>query len=105
MPLDRQAAVFQGLFQAPVAAFGQVQFPWLHQRLPALQLTRYRAGVLRVIKGDVLHPNTALLQRFGKVAHCAEDQDDFLRMVGYMAGFLHDLDHQDGIVLAVQPGQ
>eukprot|EP01034_Spumella_vulgaris_P043655 gene43654-54233_t len=34
--------------------------------------------------GDVLHADATLLQRFGKMAHGAEDQGDFLRVMGHM---------------------
>ena len=73
--------------------------------MPALQLTRHSAGVLRIVEPDVLHPKALLLQRLSKMTHGAEHQNDFLRMVRNMAGFLHHLDQQDGVAFAIKPLQ
>ena len=70
--------------------------------LPALQFAGDGAAVIRVVEADVLDPVAFIAQRLGKVAHGAEDQGDFLRMMSDVGRFLHDLDHQQQVVLGIE---
>ena len=102
MPGDRHAAALQLIFQPPLTTLGDMHLSRLQMRGPALQLSRQRAAVVRVVQCYVLHAPTMLAQCLGKVTHGTEDQRNFLRVVWHIVRFGGHLCEQHRILLRVQ---